>query len=199
MHFAVLDFFSGIHPFWPIRLTNRVQWCDPFVFSMVLAWASCWTNSWIAVYWRHHMTSLKNSGDCLTLHMRWQQVYYKVRVTHIWVGKLGQHCFKYWLVACSAPNHYLNQCWVITNWTFWEQTFYQESLENVIYKMVVILFCLKVVNNTCIAIHNMTVNKDYRKTSNISRTLVGNKIVDNSDVVGASPVGAAPTTSSFST
>ena len=39
----------------------------------------------------------------------------------------------------------------------------------------------------------------YRKPSNISRTLVGNKIVDNSDVVGASPVGAAPTTSSFST
>ena len=38
-----------------------------------------------------------------------------------------------------------------------------------------------------------------RKTSYISRTLVGNKIVDNSDVVGASPVGAAPTTSSFST
>ena len=39
----------------------------------------------------------------------------------------------------------------------------------------------------------------YHKTSNISRTLVGNKLVDNSDVVGASPVGAAPTTSSFST
>ena len=39
----------------------------------------------------------------------------------------------------------------------------------------------------------------YRKTSNISRPLLGNKIVDNSDVVGASPVGAAPTTSSFST
>ena len=39
----------------------------------------------------------------------------------------------------------------------------------------------------------------YRKTSNISRTLVGNEIVDNSDVVRAAPVGAAPTTSSFST
>ena len=39
----------------------------------------------------------------------------------------------------------------------------------------------------------------YHKTSNIRRTLVGNKIVDHSDVVGASPVGAAPTTSSFST
>ena len=39
----------------------------------------------------------------------------------------------------------------------------------------------------------------YRQVSNIRRTLVGNKIVDNSDVVGASPVGAAPTTSSLST
>ena len=39
----------------------------------------------------------------------------------------------------------------------------------------------------------------YHQISNISRTLVGNKIIDHSDVVGASPVGAAPTTSSFST
>ena len=39
----------------------------------------------------------------------------------------------------------------------------------------------------------------YRQVSNIRHTLVGNKIVDHSDVVGASPVGAAPTTSSFST
>ena len=37
----------------------------------------------------------------------------------------------------------------------------------------------------------------YRQTSTISCTLVGNKIVDHSDVVGASTVGAAPTTSSF--
>ena len=42
-------------------------------------------------------------------------------------------------------------------------------------------------------------NETYRKTSDISRTLLGNKIVDNSDVVGASPIGAAPPTSSFST
>ena len=39
----------------------------------------------------------------------------------------------------------------------------------------------------------------YRKVFNIRRTLVGKKIVDHSDVVGASPVGAAPTTSSLST
>ena len=41
--------------------------------------------------------------------------------------------------------------------------------------------------------------KTYRQTSNISRTLVGNKIVDHSDVDVAPPVGAAPTTSSIST
>ena len=39
----------------------------------------------------------------------------------------------------------------------------------------------------------------YRKTSKISHTLVSNRIVDHSDVVVASPVSAAPTTSSFST
>ena len=36
----------------------------------------------------------------------------------------------------------------------------------------------------------------YRQTAHLSRTLVG---VDHPDVVGASPVGAAPTTSAFST
>ena len=52
---------------------------------------------------------------------------------------------------------------------------------------------------TSIYLKIFTTNLNYHKTSSISRTLVGNKIVDNSDVVGASPVGAAPTTSSFST
>ena len=38
----------------------------------------------------------------------------------------------------------------------------------------------------------------YRQTSNISRTFVGNKLVDHSDVVGASPAGAAPTDVTYS-
>ena len=36
----------------------------------------------------------------------------------------------------------------------------------------------------------------YRQTSNMSRNLIDNKLVDHSDVVGASPVGS---TSSLST
>ena len=39
----------------------------------------------------------------------------------------------------------------------------------------------------------------YPQPSNKIRMLVGNKIVDHSDVIGASPVSATPTTSSFST
>ena len=37
--------------------------------------------------------------------------------------------------------------------------------------------------------------RNYNQTSNINRGLVGNKITDHSVAVGASPVGAAPTTS----
>ena len=40
-------------------------------------------------------------------------------------------------------------------------------------------------------------NHKYRQTSNLSCTLVGNKIVDHSDVVGAPPIGAAPTSSHY--
>ena len=39
----------------------------------------------------------------------------------------------------------------------------------------------------------------YHQISNISRALVDNTIVDYSNIVGASPVGAAPNTSSLST
>ena len=44
-----------------------------------------------------------------------------------------------------------------------------------------------------------TTGQRYCQTSNIRCTLIGNQPVDHSDVVGASPVGAAPTTSSSST
>ena len=43
------------------------------------------------------------------------------------------------------------------------------------------------------------VGEKYRQLCNISRSLADNKLADHSDVVGASPIGAAPTTSSFAT
>ena len=38
-------------------------------------------------------------------------------VPHICVNEWCQHWLKWWPVACSAPSHYLNQCWFIVNWT----------------------------------------------------------------------------------
>ena len=51
------------------------------------------------------------------------------------------------------------------------------------------------VPNRC---QHISSNHAYHQTSNIRLTFVNNKIVNHSDVVGDSPVGAAPTTSSFS-
>ena len=41
-------------------------------------------------------------------------------------------------------------------------------------------------------------HRDCHQISNIRHTVVGNKIVNHSNVVGASPIGVNPTTSSFS-
>ena len=40
------------------------------------------------------------------------------RVTHICVVELGHNRFRLWLVACSTPSHYQNQCWNTVHWTF---------------------------------------------------------------------------------
>ena len=49
--------------------------------------------------------------------------------------------------------------------------------------------------HSAILVHFM---ESYLQTSNISHTLVGNEIVDHSDVFGALPVGATTTTLSLS-
>ena len=38
-------------------------------------------------------------------------------VMHLYIGNLARHWFRQWLVACSAPSHYLNQCWLNVKWT----------------------------------------------------------------------------------
>ena len=38
-------------------------------------------------------------------------------VPQICVNAPGYHWIRWWLVACSAPSHYLNQCCFIVNWT----------------------------------------------------------------------------------
>ena len=62
----------------------------------------------------------------------------------------NRHWFRQWLVAWSAPSHYLNQCWDIAHWTHRNKlqwNFYQNSyifiqenpFENGVWKMASIL------------------------------------------------------------
>ena len=41
-----------------------------------------------------------------------------LRLSHAFMRQyIKHHCLRSWLVAKSAPSHYLNQCWNIVNWT----------------------------------------------------------------------------------
>ena len=43
-------------------------------------------------------------------------IVFEGQMTYICLIDLG-HWFMQWLVACLAPSHYLNQCWLIVSWT----------------------------------------------------------------------------------
>ena len=83
---------------------------------------------------------------------------------------------------------------------------YCEDLEEIhcfitasLYDAINFWTCKKHVTNTVTTVITAIHTHNYCQISNIRCTVVGNIIVDNSDVVGASPVGAAPTTSSLYT
>ena len=69
---------------------------------------------------------------------------------YICIIELGHHWFRKWLVSYSAPSHYLNQCWIIANFTLrnklqWNvnqntKLFIHENVsENVVCEMAAIL------------------------------------------------------------
>ena len=58
-------------------------------------------------------------------------------VLHKYVSESGHHWFRKWLVAYSAPSHYLNQWWVIVNWTLRNklQWNFNQNIKLFIYEM----------------------------------------------------------------
>ena len=100
------------------------------------------------------------------------------RVMHICVGNItiiGSN----WLVAWSAPSHYLNQCWNIVNWTIrnkrqWKLNknlfiFVQENGFENVWKMAAILSGPQCVNVLWVC------GRRYSPVSE-SRTLVNHRI-----------------------
>ena len=71
-------------------------------FNLSVISAALWHQNWI-----HHMQLMKaHSFHILLLLM-----------PHIYGSERVHYWFSWWLVAYSAPSHYLNQCWIIVNWT----------------------------------------------------------------------------------
>ena len=88
------------------------------------------------------------------------------RVGQIYVSKLCQHWFWWWLVTCLVPSHYLNQWWIFVNWiirnifqwnlnknltTFIEQNWF----ENNVCKMWAILSRRQYVNDIGLIFHQV--------------------------------------------
>ena len=119
------------------------------------------------------LTTFSNAFSWLKFCFRFHwSLFPKVQLT------IFQHRFRWWLGADQVTGHCLNQCWPISLTHICGIRGKWVKRQDKVWGIIV---------------------TTYLSTSNIRRTLVGNKIVDHSDVVGASPAGAAPTTSSFST
>ena len=66
----------------------------------------------------------------------------------------------------SAPSHYLNQCWVIVNWTLWNKVqwnfnqntklfIHENAFENIVRKLAAIVFWLQCVKENLLACDNI--------------------------------------------
>ena len=116
--------------------------------------------------------------------------------------------FNSFLTASSGKNVCMARC-ELTHWCLGENITLQwqgifgtwMNIKFAIYIYIKVRYNLfyigKYLHEFLADVHQKLLFLTYRQTSNISNSLVGNKLADHSDVVEASPVGAAPTTSSF--
>ena len=105
------------------------------------------------------------------------------------VSTLGQHCFRQWLVACSAPDHWLNQCWLDINstlrnkfqWNLNQNTeffFHNHAFEVVVCQLSAILFRLQCFYKTSralliqYALHHPIGGPEARITNNLWEVII---------------------------
>ena len=75
-----------------------------------------WLIDWLInhVYqWPASQLSINQNSYICIINSEWSHL---PLVTHICLSELGHHWFRWWLVTCSVPSHYLNQCWFLVNW-----------------------------------------------------------------------------------
>ena len=89
---------------WPWGIWNTIvfyktfsSWCHEFCHVKLIECQMNY-NSANSCYFKRYINSLRPSGAIMR-------------------QSTNHHWFRWWLVAWSAPSHYLNQCWDIVNWT----------------------------------------------------------------------------------
>ena len=119
------------------------------IISEVLAWC-CLPMDWASVVANLccHMVSLGHNellSKWFLNSLRPSDAYMRQYTNHHW--------FREWLVAWSAPSHYLNQSWNIVNWTLRNKLQWnfnhnsyifidENAFENVVWKMAAIFLGL---------------------------------------------------------
>ena len=121
---------------------------------------------WLLMPWPLRRQVISSNGTDYAMSSTRTDLNSPLMVPHICVSELGQHWFRWWLVACIVPSHYLNQGCIMTNWTLTNKRkwnfnknttvfIYDNAFENVIYEMVVILFRGRRVNH----LHHLSFEK----------------------------------------
>ena len=130
--------------------TEWTHWSVWQLHNTVMYHTEIWSLScWIWKYW----INKQQLSDCTALpsfNLTPVKLINLPLLLHICVSELGQHWFRYLLVTYSAPSHYLNQCWVIANWTLsnklqWNFNhnsklfIHENASKNIVCEMVAIL------------------------------------------------------------
>ena len=102
-----------------IWTNNGLANWDPSLYrNMPTVWL-CFAFLWFydSSWWYMNYLPIVFRSAWLALTLDWDRLTHLPLVPHVCVSESHQHWLRLWLVAYSAPSHYLNQCWDIVNWT----------------------------------------------------------------------------------
>ena len=124
--------WTNAGPNW--TLGNKLQW-NFNQNTKLFIHEDAWYHISVSIIWQHwNGTGCSNPSSYTLVYLLWWSHkalpsdfwhprcpnYYLTHlplVPHKCVSESGQHWFRWWIVAFSAPSHYLNQCLVFVNWT----------------------------------------------------------------------------------
>ena len=91
----------------PVKSPRKGQWRGNLMFSVICTGINAWVNNGEAGYLKRHRVIIMTSPQCESIVLE----FWNLQDTS------NHHWFRWWPDFRSAPRHYLNQCWVIVNWT----------------------------------------------------------------------------------